>query len=102
MAKGVDPIVASAVRVAIGAVALAIVWEFPSRGIQRDHFAWTIKVIRKTVGSDVIGMSVGMTLVMFALQGGEAEIISTLTSAAPVFFLPILCMISARRPVFGA
>ena len=70
--------------------------------MQRDHSAWTKEVILKTLGSGVIGMGVGMTLVMFALQGGEAGIVSTLSSAAPVFILPGLWVISARRPVFGA
>ena len=102
MAQGVDPIAASAVRVAIAAVALIIVYEISSRGMQRDHSAWTKEVILKTLGSGVIGMGVGMTLVMFALQGGEAGIVSTLSSAAPVFILPVLWIISACRPVFGA
>ena len=70
--------------------------------MQRDHSAWTTEVLLKTLGSGVIGMGVGMTLVMFALQGGEAGIVSTLSSAAPIFILPVLWVISARRPVFGA
>lgn len=47
------------------------------------------------------GMGVGIKLVMFALQGGEAEIVSTLSSAALVLILAVLCVISVRRPVFG-
>ena len=101
IAKGVDPIAGSAVRVAIAAVALVNVYEFSSRGIQRDHSTWTTEIIMKNLGTGVIGMGVGLTLVMFALQGGEAGIISTLCSAAPVFILPFLWVISARRPVFG-
>ena len=84
------------------AVALAVVYEFFSRGIQRDHSVWTAEVIPKTPGSGVIGMGVGMPLVMFTLRDGKAGIVSTVSSAASVFILPVLWVISASRPVSGA
>ena len=102
MAQGVDPIAASRVQVANVAFALAIVYEFSSRGVQRDHSVWIAEVIPKTLGSGVIGMGVGMTFVMFASQRGKAGIVSTLSSTALVLILPVLWVISARRSVFGA
>jgi len=102
MEQGIDPIAGSAVRVAIAAIALVAVYEASNRTVKRDHSVWTRKVIVQTLGSGVIGMGVGMTLVMFALQGGEAGIVSTLSSAAPVLILPILWATSRRRPAFGA
>ena len=102
MAQGIDPIAALAVRVAIAAVALIFVYEISSRGMQRDHSAWTTEVLLKTLGSGVIDVGGGMTLVMLALQGREAGIVSTLSSAAPVFISPVLWVIPAYLPVFGA
>ena len=102
MEQGVDPIAGSAVRVAIAAIALVVVYEVSNRQMTRDHSAWTSKVIAQTLGSGVIGMGVGMTLVMFALKGGEAGIVSTLSSAAPVLILPILWVTSHHRPALGA
>jgi len=102
MEQGVDPIAGSAVRVAIAAIALVVVYEVSNRQMTRDHSAWTSKVIAQTLGSGVIGMGVGMTLVMFALKGGEAGIVSTLSSAAPVLILPILWATSHHRPALGA
>ena len=86
MAQGVDPIAALAVRVAFATVALAVVYEFSSRSIQSDHSAWTTEVILKTLEIGVIGLGVGMTLLMFALQGGRAGIVLTVSST-PHFFL---------------
>jgi drug/metabolite transporter (DMT)-like permease len=102
MEQGIDPIAGSAVRVAIAAVALVAVYEVYNRQVTRDHSIWTRQIIIQTLGSGVIGMGVGMTLVMFALQGGEAGIVSTLSSAAPVLILPILWVTSRHRPALGA
>jgi len=72
------------------------------RGTEKDHSVWTRTIILKTIGSGVIGMGVGMTLVMFALTDGEAGIVSTLSSAAPVVMLPVLRVTSQERPALGA
>lgn len=97
-----DPVAGSAVRVAIAALALFIIYGWTARGTAKDHSVWTRTIILKTIGSGVIGMGVGMTLVMFALTGGEAGIVSTLSSAAPVVMLPVLWMTSQERPALGA
>ena len=102
MEQGVDPVAGSAVRVAIAALALFIIYGWTARGTAKDHSVWTRTIILKTVGSGVIGMGVGMTLVMYALTGGEAGIVSTLSSAAPVVMLPILWVTSQERPALGA
>ena len=83
-----DPVSGSAVLVAIAALALFIIYGWTAGGTAKDHSVWTRTSILKTIGSGVIGMGVGMTLVMFALTGGEAGIVSTLSSAAPVVMLP--------------
>ena len=84
------------------ALALFIIYGWTARGTAKDHSVWTRTIILKTIGSGVIGMGVGMTLVMFALTGGEAGIVSTLSSAAPVVMLPVLWVTSQERPALGA
>ena len=102
MQEGIDPVAASAVRVAIAAIALIVVYELSTHRSKKDHSIWTRQIVVKTVGSGIIGMGIGMTLVMFALRGGEAGIVSTLSSAAPVLMLPIIWATSGRRPALGA
>jgi drug/metabolite transporter (DMT)-like permease len=102
MQEGIDPVAASAVRVAIAAIALIVVYELSTHRSKKDHSVWTRQIVVKTVGSGIIGMGIGMTLVMFALRGGEAGIVSTLSSAAPVLMLPIIWATSGRRPALGA
>ncbi len=102
MQEGIDPVAASAVRVAIAAIALIVVYELSTHRSKKDHSIWTRQIVVKTVGSGIIGMGIGMTLVMFALRGGEAGIVSTLSSAAPAVMLPLIWAISGRRPALGA
>lgn len=99
---GLDPVAGSVVRVGIAALALCTIYGWAVRGTARDHSVWTRIIILKTIGSGVIGMGVGMTLVMFALTGGEAGIVSTLSSAAPIMMLPFLWLTSQERPALGA
>ena len=102
MQEGIDPVAASAVRVAIAAIALIVVYELSTHRSKKDHSIWTRQIVVKTVCSGIIGMGIGMTLVMFALRGGEAGIVSTLSSAAPAVMLPLIWAISGRRPALGA
>jgi EamA-like transporter family. len=39
---------------------------------------------------------------MFALVGGQAGVVSTLSSAAPVVMLPLLWITSGQRPAWSA
>lgn len=102
MEQGVDPIAGSAVRVVVGCVALFLTYEIQQFRKSRDHALWTRAYILQTFGSSLIGMGVGMTLVMFALSGGEAGVVATLSSAAPVVMLPMIWLTSRHAPALGA
>lgn len=102
MEQGVDPIAGSAIRVLVGCVALLLTYEIQQFRQQRNHAMWTRAYVLQTFGSSFIGMGVGMTLVMFALSGGEAGVVATLSSAAPVVMLPMIWITSKRAPAFGA
>ena len=100
--QGIDPIAAAAVRVAAGGIALFVAFEFMQRKSVRDHSVWTRQILFLTLGSGIIGMGFGMTLVMYGLSGGQAGIISTLSSAAPIFMIPALWIVSRQLPAIGA
>jgi drug/metabolite transporter (DMT)-like permease len=102
MEQGVDPIAGSAIRVLVGCLALLLTYEIQQFRKKRDHAMWTRAHVMQTFGSSFIGMGVGMTLVMFALSGGEAGVVATLSSAAPVVMLPMIWLTSQRAPAFGA
>ena len=42
-----------------------------------------------------------MTMVIYRLSGGQAEIISTFSSAAPIFMIPVLWIASRQLPLIG-
>ncbi len=102
MDQGIDPIAAAAVRVTAGGIALFVAFEFMQRKSVRDHSVWTRQILFLTLGSGIIGMGFGMTLVLYGLSGGQAGIISTLSSAAPIFMIPVLWIASRQLPVFGS
>ncbi|MFV0411080.1 MAG: EamA family transporter [Paracoccus sp. (in: a-proteobacteria)] len=50
------------------------------------------------IGSAVLGMVIGMSLLLFALQGGKIGIVSALSALSPVVILPILWVVTGARP----
>lgn len=102
METGADPIAASAVRVGVGCLALLITYEIQQFRKPRDHRQWTTQYVIQTFGSGFIAMGVGMTCVMFALIGGKAGLVATLSSAAPIVLLPMIWLTSRQAPALGA
>lgn len=43
-----------------------------------------------------------MTLLLFALSGGNVGIVSTLSATSPVIIMPLLWMRTGERPAAGA
>jgi drug/metabolite transporter (DMT)-like permease len=46
----------------------------------------------------VIGLLLGMTLFLYALQGSQTGIIATLSATSPVIILPLLWLRTGQRP----
>jgi drug/metabolite transporter (DMT)-like permease len=46
----------------------------------------------------IIGLLLGMTLFLYALQGAETGIIATLSATSPVIILPLLWLRTGQRP----
>ncbi len=97
MAQGFDPALASLIRVAVAVAGLAVLAALPT---QRFRAAGTLTrtVALQTMASGIIAMVFGMTLLMFALQGGKVGIVSTLSALSPVMILPLLWGLTGSRP----
>ncbi len=97
MASGFDPYMASLIRVGVAVVCLNCFMMLPISAIKQKGPV-TLRVLGIVALSGFIAMVVGMTLLMFALQGGKVGIVSTLSSLSPVLILPILWLATGHRP----
>jgi drug/metabolite transporter (DMT)-like permease len=96
MAAGLDPWLASLVRVGASGLAMGLVAAMPwapprPRAVSR-------LVVALTAATALIGLLLGMTLFLFALQGSETGIIATLSATSPVISLPLLWLRTGQRP----
>ncbi|NGM45246.1 DMT family transporter [Rhodobacter sp. SGA-6-6] len=96
MEAGLDPWLASLVRVGASGLAMGMVaatpWA-PRRPAQVSGL-----VVALTAATALIGLFLGMTLFLFALQGSETGIIATLSATSPVIILPLLWLRTGQRP----
>lgn len=97
MAQGFDPYLASMLRIGVAAAAQVVMMLLPLP-IFRPTGAMSLRVFMMTALSGIVAMVIGMTLLMFALQGGEVGIISTLSALSPVLILPVLWALTGARP----
>jgi drug/metabolite transporter (DMT)-like permease len=49
-----------------------------------------------------LGLGVGMTLLLFALEGGKVGIVATLSATSPAIILPMIWVRTGERPTAGA
>lgn len=101
METGVDPVAASMVRVGVAALCLLAIGFYPHKAL-RPQTKFTIPLISQVALSGLLGMGVGMTLLLFALRGGEVGIITTLSATTPAMMLPILWWRTKEIPAAGA
>lgn len=101
METGIDPVAASMVRVGVAALCLLAIGFYPHKAL-RPQTALTMPLIGQVALSGLLGMGVGMTLLLFALRGGEVGIITTLSATTPAMMLPILWWRTKEAPAAGA
>jgi drug/metabolite transporter (DMT)-like permease len=101
MATGLDPFVASLLRVGIAALCLSVLTQLPIPSV-KPKGPLTFRVAAMTALTGVLALAIGMTLLLFALSGGKVGIISTLSATSPVMILPMLWLKTGERPAGGA
>lgn len=101
MATGLDPLVASAVRVSVACTAHLVLLAL---GVQaaRAHQRPTLRVIGQTALNGFVGMGLGMSLILLALRSGDVGLVAILSSVSPVLVLPLLWLYLKRPPAAGA
>jgi drug/metabolite transporter (DMT)-like permease len=104
MTSGMDPYLASLFRVGASGFAmgvLAITNFAPPRPEKVSRNALIL-----TATTAIVGLLIGMTLFLYALQGSKTGIIATLSATSPVIILPLLWLRTGQRPTamsfFGA
>ena len=101
MATGIDPFLASLLRVGIAAFCLSVLLQLPIPSV-KPKGPLTLKVAAVTALTGILALGIGMTLLLFALSGGKVGIVSTLSATSPVMILPMLWLRTGERPASGA
>jgi drug/metabolite transporter (DMT)-like permease len=101
MARGVDPVAATVLRVgATCAAHLVLLWA--GVAVARTQGPLSFSVLGKVALSGMIGMGLGMSLILLALQSGNVGMVGILSSVSPVLVLPLLWWHLGRAPAQGA
>jgi drug/metabolite transporter (DMT)-like permease len=101
MVTGVDPFLASMLRVGVAGTLLTIMMSLPIEAVKPRN-AMTMQMAVITIFSGILAMGLGMTLMLFALSGGKTGIVSTLSATSPVIILPLLWWRTKQRPTAAA
>jgi drug/metabolite transporter (DMT)-like permease len=96
MTAGIDPYLASLFRVGASGLAMGVLSATtlaPKAPTQISRGALLL-----TATTAIIGLLIGMTLFLYALQGSKTGIIATLSATSPVIILPLLWLRTGQRP----
>ncbi len=96
MAGGLDPYVGSLIRVGASGLAMGVVAGLPFAPPRPDVVSRHVLLL--TAATALIGLLLGMTLFLYALQGSQTGIIATLSATSPVIILPLLWLRTGQRP----
>lgn len=96
MAGGMDAYLASLFRLGASGLAMGLLATTsfaPPMPAQISRSALILTAVTAT-----LGLLIGMTLFLFALQGSQTGIIATLSATSPVIILPLLWLRTGQRP----
>lgn len=95
MTAGLNPYLASLFRVGASGLTMGLLaataYAPPTPKFSRNALALTALTA-------IIGLLIGMTLFLYALQGSQTGIIATLSATSPVIILPLLWLRTGQRP----
>ncbi|UWF60253.1 DMT family transporter [Brucella sp. 2716] len=101
METGLDPFVGSLLRVGIAACCLTALAQLPLPAVKpRNPLTFTVAAMTALTG--FLSLALGMTMLLFALSGGKAGIVSTISATTPVILLPLLWLRTGECPAAGA
>lgn len=96
MTAGMDPYLASLFRVGASGVMMGVLattavappWPKPI----------SPAILALTAVTAIIGLLIGMTLFLYAMQGSKTGVVATLSATSPVIILPLLWLRTGQRP----
>ena len=101
LSMGADPIASASLRTAISFIFLSLTF-FLNFNIFNQKGSLTIKIIGQSIISGFLGMALGMSLLLIALQKADAGIVATLSSTSPIMILLLIWLITKKIPTIGA
>jgi len=101
LSMGADPIASASLRTAISFIFLSLTF-FLNFNIFNQKDSLTIKIIGQSIISGFLGMALGMSLLLIALQKADAGIVATLSSTSPIMILLLIWLITKKMPTMGA
>lgn len=96
MTGGLDPYLASLFRVGASGLAMGLIAALPLAPPRPSTISRLTLVL--TAATAIIGLLIGMTLFLYALQGSQTGIVATLSATSPVIILPLLWLRTGQRP----
>ncbi len=101
LSMGADPIASASLRAGISFIFLAFTF-FLNFKIFNQKTSLTLKVIGQSIISGFLGMALGMSLLLIALQKADAGIVATLSSTSPIMILFLIWVLTKKIPTFSA
>ena len=101
LSDGADPIASAAIRTTISCIFLSFTF-FLNYDFFNTKVNLTKKIIYQSILSGFLGMALGMSLLLIALQKADAGIVATLSSTSPIIILFLLWILTKKMPSYGA
>ena len=101
LTMGADPIASASLRTAISCIFLALTF-FLNYEIFNTKNPLSFKIIAQSILSGFLGMALGMSLLLIALQQADAGIVATLSSTSPIMILFLIWLVTKKIPTKGA
>ena len=98
---GVDPIASAAVRTSVSAILLSFTFMSNNKYLVSSN-PITMKLVFQSIISGFLGMALGMSLLLIALQHADAGIVATLSSTSPILVLFLIWFLTKKLPTLGA
>lgn len=96
MTAGLNPYLASLIRVGASGLAMGVLAALPFAPTAPRQVSRGVLIL--TAITAFIGLLMGMTLFLYALQGSKTGIVATLSATSPVIILPMMWLRTGQRP----
>ena len=101
LSMGADPIASASLRTAISFIFISFTF-FLNYKIFNQKTSLNLKIVAQSILSGFLGMALGMSLLLIALQKADAGIVATLSSTSPIMILLLIWLITHKMPTYGA